>query len=1372
MAAYISNSHSLRVSDDAPQQLAHTPLPPLPFTPVHSPHHSVNSSVSSPTPIHTLSIHEYRKQQHTPNSQIETPSGRTLRRRAATPVLNTAQLVPKTQSTRSAPHASYRPLHSSQSAHQLNLTQPSLFQKHQFAHQLTRAQSAEPRAQGGSISSISTTTSSGKVGHFKSRKRLPKPPPFATDLVPLLPHFAPVKSTLRHPTLSTAPDALVNRSNGDTTSTISLSRFPKPPHLADPAFSPPHHENEPPRINALSYTSATPVTPPTTPAIIHYRGASFDLVNPHDSLLLHDIVTPSRDFGSSEYLLVPPEEPFSFAEMAPKRALYGDFGAAHAGIRRRADDSFNISNLDLPLPPVPTAVSPGSSAYTSPVYSPDSDFAPPPLAVTKAQNDSRFSLKQLTRTLTKRLGKTPEKHEHGRELQELRVSNISLAPITMEGERPRPIDATYVKTPQPAYFPIGPMSPVTPTSPTSPPQEVEFGTDQEGGVEVPRKHIMERYDSEPLASLLPGNDYPSQIGRGQNPRISVSDRVLASRPYYEDLESIYASSSIYTADGQRKSVYQQNFGSAWQSNPFVRYSAMGADSFASEYNHEDPYGYGAPSDRKSETLSGDMYRRVAMQEKTDTISKIIDQYDPNVMANNAISMQTEPINERQALSSSKEYDPENLMTSALRIPSGTNHFEFGFHDNQDTEQVGNQGYYDAKQPILPERSPLSRDGGLPPHAPAPLAPPFQYGDGPVGPYHLTHPESSAIFSNQSYNSYGDTRNLLEIPHSSGLGLSTSKHRVPTSSSYSQPGAMSLEPSSSYSQPAPSAAPPTPQEALDHADEIFQNAAHERKTQESIPAIWSGRGSGSLLLAKKISAHKVDNRQSTVSAVSNDMEGDGNEADWESVVGHSQGVRDSYGGTVEDHGSIADYSSSEGTRNSLTMDPDVSLPPWHDEKHSRGLSIYSHPSPIRAHHNPFTSSPPQLQSRGSIDTAPGTSGHPLASSPPGAMMTPAFRFSDRALDVQNEDAAYEIRDRLPWEDKYALSDKETQELLASGPNDEIMIDTEGDRAQNFEYDAMTQAIREATPLSSSPAVIFDGPNALERENTFEKLCVLGPKGNFTGTPRGSGMHETGSSVADTSSPGHVLPPRSARQYPGFYASPFLATGSITTIQQSRSPVRPEYERTPSEITLFPRSTDLEPVTETSPDPGARRRESLRSSTTFQKAQRRMSRSNVPGQTKLRHMVLAPDAARKTLSSADTSFSHFMHGSERPSTCDTSTPLHPETRHKAGTLPTFRTLVAHQHSPHLLTVEKDIGREEEERRRKLSWAIFAVFCILPPCMFLYRIYGDRIMVSLTKGQLGNCTSKSKRVALISGIAVNVSLITAIVVPVVVIHALGAA
>lgn len=112
------HSHSPRMPERAiPQTLAQYAAP---ITPVHSPHHSITSSVSSRTPLHTLSIHEYRKQQNTPSAQTATPTGKTLRRKAAAPALHGLERAPSVASAiRGVPQSSYRSLQPSQSAQHL-----------------------------------------------------------------------------------------------------------------------------------------------------------------------------------------------------------------------------------------------------------------------------------------------------------------------------------------------------------------------------------------------------------------------------------------------------------------------------------------------------------------------------------------------------------------------------------------------------------------------------------------------------------------------------------------------------------------------------------------------------------------------------------------------------------------------------------------------------------------------------------------------------------------------------------------------------------------------------------------------------------------------------------------------------------------------------------------------------------------------------------------------------------------------------------------------------------------------------------------------------------------------------------------------------
>lgn len=293
MAAYDLCSHSPQVPEAASLQYG----APAPVTPVHSPHHSVHSSTSLRTPLHTLSIHEYRKQQSTPLSRITTPLGKTLRRKASTFALNEIERVPSTRPVlHLASRSNPRPLQQSLSAHQLASTNPS-FGIQIGSDQLHRSQSAEPEAQGASISSVANLESREKVRHFGTRKRLPRPLAATSSSLDSAP-YAPVRPTRQiRATLPTPLSFLAKestRSETKSTSTPSLSRFPQPPHFET--------LREIEREKAISFTSIAPATPPATPAVIHYRGASFDLVNPHASLPYHDIVTPSRDLDSSDLL--------------------------------------------------------------------------------------------------------------------------------------------------------------------------------------------------------------------------------------------------------------------------------------------------------------------------------------------------------------------------------------------------------------------------------------------------------------------------------------------------------------------------------------------------------------------------------------------------------------------------------------------------------------------------------------------------------------------------------------------------------------------------------------------------------------------------------------------------------------------------------------------------------------------------------------------------------------------------------------------------------------------------------------------------------------------------------------------------------------
>ncbi|EMC98713.1 hypothetical protein BAUCODRAFT_145746 [Baudoinia panamericana UAMH 10762] len=121
-------------------------------------------------------------------------------------------------------------------------------------------------------------------------------------------------------------------SSRESTYTLSKYRFPIPPNYNwTDTFG---HSNEP--------------TPPTSPATLHYRGASFDLVNPHASLLVgkHDIETPGEIDGlldtyfledadmSYDNLTGEPSSPSLSASLSSSRRVrrYADPESARFGI--------------------------------------------------------------------------------------------------------------------------------------------------------------------------------------------------------------------------------------------------------------------------------------------------------------------------------------------------------------------------------------------------------------------------------------------------------------------------------------------------------------------------------------------------------------------------------------------------------------------------------------------------------------------------------------------------------------------------------------------------------------------------------------------------------------------------------------------------------------------------------------------------------------------------------------------------------------------------------------------------------------------------------------------------------------------------------
>ncbi|KAF2737174.1 hypothetical protein EJ04DRAFT_574812 [Polyplosphaeria fusca] len=1357
------------------------PAPPLhPSTPIHSPHHSLASTASSRTPVHTLSIREYRKQQSTPTPSAGTPPGRTLRRKAAASALNELERVPSvSRSSGLALRPPFRPLHLSQSAQHLAARQnlppspPHLFPYEQSQEQPPRSYSADlqtPRATSFRYPSTSEAAHSqrsfdihtiDKVSNWKPIKRLPKPNPSVCLYreVPTrdsTPSLNPVTLS-RRPQLpplrinSASPSEDLPSETRTTPSTFSFSRFPHPPHLLGPSLSPPNDESIPP-LNT-SFATAALATPPATPAIVHYRGTSFDLVNPHDSLLFHDIETPTRDLDSSEHL------PFrSSADprvevdtMALKRPLYGDLSSAHSSIRGQAGNPPSVPSLpslDLPLPPVPAALSPESSQYSSPGRSQDPSFAVSPLNVQKKDaQDSRFSLKQLTRSLTRKLGKTGE--TEGEELQPMPIHRVDATAGHSGNAYPRLPDQIYqtapVTSPSDAEFSFG---------------DYETGTQYDSLQQDNPAQRQYRFSSAPLASMIPEPSSTSEDHGG--PLTSVSEGGIATRPWYEqeDWQSIAQGSSIYGSE--QGSAYPPSLNDKRRSNAFdpLDYVDDDDDDSSRQNQRTSLYSY-APSVRISRRVSRptqDLLRRSVLQgqlhEKTDTISNFIGHYDNE---NTGPSSLRSPETSRETTSSNLPSSPRQSTAElasierprAQRLTSGISQFDFNFATSSNLDEDATPPPF---QNMNTQQHANVRPSGSPPQTAAPLAPAFEYAAESRNPY---LPQNSEMFSGAS--SYGDTRLLLQLSQPLSTGLDVTSNAQTSVTSVLGPA---LKPSSSYSQSDGQSGPLTPQEALEQADRIFGQAdalnkadqifqeAAARSPRTDIPAMWSRRGSGNLLR----------NRISTGSASEAINSGDDDKGDWETIVNDSGTGRPS----LDDGDSIADYSSTDDDEDALEAIPESSFATVGTQGMQRDSSMYHHPSPLGSHVNPFRSSPPALiQSGNRIVSEHASMSPPHANPPTSGTTTPLFAAKRGVISSEAWDRGFQKPPFLRFNQE--LEDNEEQDMLNSGPNDEILYEDPHPLAGMAPRHSVRMDLPTSGSLSTSPE-----DARLQRENTFEKLSTLGPKGNLTGSPQGTGMHEAGSSLANTSSPGARFSssPYTQNEYRGFYMEPGRRS-SMNRVQGShlRKHDDDEHERTPSQVTLFPSHYRMESLSSQGSNPSI-------SNKSAQATRKERRRSAVHGQTKLRNMLLSTD--NHTLSSVNSEKGPRFMGTaldDRPSSSNTESPLRPAHHNRnlssrnVGTLKTID--LEADFSPHLLCPERAIDPAEEAERKQKSWIIFMLFCLLPPAIILFRWVGDSVIVTLTGGRLGHVSEQPKKIAPWVWVTVNGAIVVAIVVGVIVAH-----
>ncbi|KAF2808198.1 uncharacterized protein BDZ99DRAFT_464093 [Mytilinidion resinicola] len=858
---------------------------------------------------------------------------------------------------------------------------------------------------------------------------------------------------------------------------------------------------------------------------------------------------------------------------------------------------------------------------------------------------------------------------------------------------------------------------------------------------------------------------PATGGKGiENTRGGVtSETALVYSQQSEDHASVYS---------DEDDSYQH---SLWgESNQDRRSLPHGYRTKAIDYSGEvnpDPYKY--EHDKSAHTSVRLSRGRVPSEflseqtEQTDTLGKIIDGYQDQGTPDTRID----------------SLEGSSLESPLPRLSSSLAKLDFGLRTSQysnlsDTKIPVAGNMYNRKQTMF-------KGPGSPPGSPLPLGPPISLGQ--PRPSFGNRTPSSEVLSTD--NSYGDTRHLLglsrafEVPNVPRIPERFLSHSVPiVPLSQTVPGSTdtrrystnpfipgALEPSSSYSQELAT----TPPEALATAERIFEETRKEGRNP-SIPTLWKSSS------VSGISFPEPEGPAERTSPGRNSLEDfveEENERDW-ITINERRDIR------RESGDSIADYSSrnpsSDEDRQVVVHPGNPSIP--HEYKKTqlesgetvllptyggtrlptmnalpRNFSTpYRHPSPMDEHEHPFDSSPPTM-----------TTGRARESYGPFALdelnLSPTPKSGELSEDSEVPRLPARMgkyRDNVGNGDaQYELTEKE---MLDAGPNDNIIYSSQGLPSSSHYGDSRSFSSARAEPATMSTL-------AQERENSFAKLTILGPKGNLTGTPLGTGMREVGSSLADSSSPGAAFystpirghranisgpSPFSRLTSPRAYApsryshfgtpDPNSRNSSLTrgvSYSSNHAPVsptesvystydnQPRFHVKPLNLGQAPNDIELQDLERTNSTSRGKYTPARHGSTS--------RRSSVPNQTGLRELRLTSTPIRlanaplQAVSAPDTA----TISSNRSRMTRMSDLMHigPFTTSQQP-LREYRQPVApfvQEYSPHLLANQRCGTPTVVKRLNRISWIYFFACCITPVSLFAYPYgFGDYLVFHHSK------------------------------------------
>ncbi|MBE7180015.1 MAG: hypothetical protein INR71_02210, partial [Terriglobus roseus] len=1120
----------------------YAPVPGLdeqPFllpTPVHTPQHSLSSTKSHTPGGHRLSIHEYRKQQATPPSPPSAASSdRRLKRRRGASGLNGVQ--------RNASLASS--------------ARPSMESSRSLRSLLPAREVAGPTSFFSHIPPPSLASSSPDFRSFPGQSRLPLV--FSPDLAAegniageRTRNFRPIKhlprKELSQPeqvfaTISLSPfeavqggPALVARP-ATTSPTVPSARFSQLPRRTGSAQSALAATQAGITHQTLQLPIPSPQQPPHSapPTVLHYRGVSFDLVNPHHSLNLSRIETPDlRHSDPPDYFqALPNADSPLLANMSPgrnadielqerptpSRMLYTDLSTAHEAIATRSLRSVKSSESirddskrsKSPQPPMPSLV-----GYQTMVSS-DGVTQPQPIQLPSKPTRSGSVRNRISRVWR-------------RGIDSFRVMDHA---VSQQGGNIATVEEQRV------------MAGIPESSPSAP----------EGLVSGP-------------ADIA--------AGHGHLKRVSVSMGDLREMHAAQDFVSPYPS-SIYLQDESESSGYplsildnSSSMALGHQAHRTTDSSdAADVDSYAFEFSTRETARASLPLGPPDHRLS---------TAKDSTIDNILDRYrDTSQMSLEDVQTEDESIVRLSAIDLAKQPTPKvSTTTLATRISS--------------------RGSSTAPSPKTPDAFSFVphyaiTSPGLPPMRPPPeLLRSFR----PLGLRDEVN--TSGLSDIASAETYGDTRELLMLsqPLTGGSNLATLAENASSSSqllpeaqaasghtspetairvspqppsrtvspldltgirNFSHPGGRSTpvsplgeRPETTISHRVYATPSEYPREYVDAEDMpttpgLYEADRHSPEVEDArglpitsspmsqrssgVPRMWSGSPPHMKALQEELAADRNSPGEDSFADIEDDEENDG---DWETVADPSrqtlpqQQTMSSMAGYTD-----ASFIASQGLLPALRF----------ANNHNRSSSRYSE-GPYHNAAGRVSSNVPAFQysDRPAIEAS---EGNPYYQPQPSSedQLVPHALFSD-PLSSASRDTAPSAKDFAHPRDMHGdgeaerkrqqISQSETasaqrvgnswstqnlfdtngpntiSQLLSSGPNDEILYDGSSSSAYYGTSSPLTQ---------SSPAPVSSEP--IQHEDSFSKFTVLGPKANLTGTPQGTNMRDAGSSLANTSSP---------------------------------------------------------------------------------------------------------------------------------------------------------------------------------------------------------------------------------------------------------------